>query len=632
MRSSDKIPLMNPNQLRQKYLDFFKDRGHAIVPSAPIVPQNDPTTLFTGSGMQPMLSYLLGETHPLGTRVADSQRCFRSVDIDDVGDTSHTTYFEMLGNWSFGDYFKKEQLHWIYELLIEHLNFDPNFLYATVYAGNSKINVPEDSQAVEILSEIFNQHGITPSLNKNPEKSGFKGERIHFYTDADNWWSRVGVPENMPVGEPGGPTSEIFYDFGAQRQLHETSKYAKKPCHINCDCGRFLEIGNSVFMSYVRSDQGFEALKNKNIDFGGGLERILAAKSANPDVYTTEFFNPIIKKMEQLAQVDYSESEETTRSFRVIADHIRSAVMFGLDGIFPGNKDQSYFSRRMIRRAIRYAKMIGIDKPFIGELVPVVVDIYQEPYPQLSQEAQVIKQELEKEEQRFRKTLNKGLREFEKLSSGKKISGKEAFYLYETFGFPLEITQEMAQEQGFSVNEEDFEKSKQQHSQKSRTASAGKFKGGLADHSEATTKLHTATHLLHKSLQNTVGSHIRQEGSNITADRLRFDFAHTKALTSDEIKTIENEINQKINENLPVTKTIEDKNQALKSGASAFFREKYPDKVSVYTIGDPDNFYSKELCGGPHVTSTGEIGTVTITKQESIGAGKRRVYATLASN
>ena len=629
--SCGKIQSMTPDDLRTKYLTFFEKQGHRIVPSAPIIPQNDPTTLFTGSGMQPMLPYLLGETHPLGTRIADSQRCFRSGDLEEVGDTSHTTYFEMLGNWSFGDYFKKEQLNWIYQFLIDELKFDPNHLYATVYAGNKQIGVDQDSEAVAILESIYSSYNIKPTLNKTPEKSGFKGERIHFYGDSDNWWSRVGEPENMPVGEPGGPTSEIFYDFGIDRKLHESSKYASNPCHVNCDCGRFLEISNSVFMAYIKTENGFTQLKNKNIDFGGGLERILAALNHNPDVYATDFFTPIIKRMEELTNRKYSDSEENRRSFRVIADHTRSAVMFGLDGIFPGNKDQAYFSRRMIRRAIRFAKMIGIEKPFLGQLVPVVVGIYKQAYPEILKQAEVITRELEKEEKKFRKTLNKGIREFEKLSLDKKISGKDAFYLYETFGFPLEITQEMAEEKGFSVSEKEFEKYKQQHSEKSRTASAGKFKGGLADHSEATTKLHTATHLLHKALQNVLGDHVRQEGSNITAERLRFDFSHTQALTEQEIKAVESEINQQIKKDLQVVKSIEDRDQALQSGAMAFFKEKYPEKVSVYTIGDRNSFYSKEFCGGPHVVSTGEIGVVTITKQQSIGAGKRRIYAEIAT-
>lgn len=620
---------MTPNQLRQTYLDYFKQRGHAIVPSAPIVPQDDPTTLFTGSGMQPMLPYLLGETHPEGKRVADSQRCFRSGDLEEVGDTSHTTYFEMLGNWSFGDYFKQEQLNWIYDFLINQLGFDPNRLYATVYRGNNEIGIGQDDQAIEILQQVYRQYQIEPSLNKTPEVSGFNGERIHFYGDDDNWWSRVGQPEKMPAGEPGGPTSEIFYDFGDDRQLHQNSKYADQVCHINCDCGRFLEIGNSVFMAFIKTKSDFEPLKNKNIDFGGGLERILAALNNDPDVYTTEFFAPIISKLEQLSGLNYADSAEVKRSFRVIADHTRSAVMFALDGIYPGNKDQAYFSRRMIRRAIRYAKMINLDKPFLVDLVPIVVEIYRQPYPEIKQEAEQIKSELAKEEAKFRKTLNKGIKEFEKLSQSKKLSGKDAFYLYETFGFPLEITQEMAAEKGFEVDAEEFAKHKRAHADKSRSASAGKFKGGLADHSQATTKLHTATHLLHKALRNVLGEHVQQQGSNITAERLRFDFTHSVAITDEQLQQIETEVNQKIKANLPVTKSIEDKQQALDSGAMAFFKEKYPDRVSVYTIGDQDQVYSKELCGGPHVDQTGVLGRFELYKQQSIGAGKRRVYARL---
>lgn len=644
---------MTPDELRQKYFDFFTKRGHAQIPSAPLVPQDDPTTLFTSSGMQPLINYFLGEKHPLGKRVVDSQKCFRSVDIEEVGDNCHTTFFEMLGNWSFGDYFKIQQIPWVFEFLTRELGLDPGRLYITVFRGREDLGIPKDGEAVKIWQDVYSQVNIDAKAIDLAEKRGMQDGRIFYYDEHDNWWTRSGLPQDMPVGEPGGPSSEVFFDFGADLKLHENSPHRDQPCHPNCNCGRFLEIGNSVFMTYQKTKSGFTPLKDKNIDFGGGFERILAAINNNPDIFTTDLYTSMIRIVESISDHQYSNPQFTT-SFRIIADHVKAATMLAADGVYPSNKEQGYFSRRLLRRAIRHGYMLGIEKNFVADLVPAVAEIYKNPYPEVSKQQSDTSQGFTEEENKFRKTLATGLKQFQKSVAGwgtstwgssqwgggssiniSRLTAEKAFQLYETYGFPLELSIEEAQGKEIKIEEniqKKFEEEKKKHSDQSRTASAGKFKGGLADHSEVVTKLHTATHLLHAALRNVLGDHVRQEGSNITAERLRFDFSHPEKLTDEQIKQIEAEINQRIKEDLPVIKTVEGCDQALKSGALAFFKEKYPDKVSVYTIGDPNSFYSKELCGGPHVSSTGQIGTVTIKKQENIGAGKRRIYAVLVNN
>lgn len=620
---------MTPNQLRQSYLEFFKNEGHAIIPSSPLVPENDPTTLFTGSGMQPMVPYLLGEKHPLGTRIVDSQKCFRSQDIEEVGDNRHTTFFEMLGNWSLGDYFKKEQLRWFFTFLTQEVGLDPQRLFVTVFRGDPDINVPKDTESVEIWKTLFGEKGIEAKDVDFADRDGMQNGRIFYYEAKKNWWSRAGVPANMPIGEPGGPDSEMFYDFGADLQLHENSPFKNEHCHVNCDCGRFMEIGNSVFMEYVKTESGFEKLPKPNVDFGGGLERILAVKQGTQDVFETELFTPIIEKLEALSGKKYSENEETRRSMRVIADHIRAAVMLASDGVFPSNKQQGYFARRLVRRAIRYGKMIGIEQMFIGDLVEIVAEIYAEPYPEVQNQVEKLRSILSDEETKFNKTLDKGLREIEKIPE---LTGENAFRLYETYGFPFELTEEIAIERGQKVDREAFKAAFDEHKNKSRTASAGMFKGGLQDHSETTTKYHTATHLLHAALRKVLGTHVQQKGSNITVERLRFDFSHDKPMTEDEKHQVEQLVNDWIQQDLPVTKQIMQKQDALKSGAIAFFIEKYPDEVSVYTVGkNPEtDWISKEFCGGPHVEHTGVIGNIKLTKEQSVAAGVRRVYMELA--
>lgn len=628
--------MITPNQLRRSYLDFFIAQGHVEVPSSPLVPDNDPTTLFTGSGMQPMITYLLGEEHPKGTRIVDSQKCFRSQDIEEVGDNRHTTFFEMLGNWSLGDYFKQEQLRWFFTWLTDELGLDPQRLYVSVYAGNPELGIPADQEAIDIWQKLFTEKNVSAEFSTSAEESGMGTARIFAYGDSKNWWSRAGEPKKMPVGEPGGPDSETFYDFGAELGLHEKSLFSKEVCHVNCDCGRFMEIGNSVFMTYLHTAQGFEPLKQKNIDFGGGFERILAAINNDPDVFKTELFTPIISRIETLSGSKYDSSDTTKRSMRVMADHLRAAVVLASDGVFPSNKEQGYFSRRLLRRTIRYARMIGISETFLAELVPVVAEIYQEAYPEIKEQLTIIQSAFAAEERKFDQALRKGLHELDKVPV---LDGEMAFRLYETYGFPFELSQEIAAERGQTVALADFEQAKKKHAAESRTASAGKFKGGLADHSEVTTKYHTATHLLHAALRQVVGKHVEQKGSNITAERLRFDFSQPTALTAEQISAVEQQINAWIKAELPVTRQVMAKTEALNSGAIAFFLDKYPDEVSVYTVGNnPDGaaadetngWISKEFCGGPHVSNTAEIGPIKLTKEQSASAGVRRIYIELA--
>ena len=621
---------MQADQLRSKYLEFFKKHGHTIVPSSALVPENDPTTLFTGSGMQPMIEYLLGAKHPGGTRIVDSQRCFRSQDIEEVGDNRHTTFFEMLGNWSLGDYFKKEQLRWFFEFLTKEVGLDPNKLFVTVFRGNEQLEIGKDTESVEIWKELFAQVGIAAEDIDFSERDGMQGGRIFYYDEKKNWWSRAGVPANMPEGEPGGPDSEMFYDFGADKKLHENSVFKNEPCHVNCDCGRFLEIGNSVFMQYQKqADGSFKELAQKNVDFGGGFERILTVQQGTDDVFLTRIFEPIITFLEKISGKKYSD-ESSKHSFRVIADHMRAATMLASDGVYPSNKEQGYFARRLVRRAIRYAKMIGIEQPFIAELSVVIAQIYADSYPEVLQNIEKISQGLAVEEKKFASTLQKGLKEVEKIEL---LTGEVAFKLYETYGFPFELTQEIAREKGQNISVEEFELAKKSHSDESRNASSGKFKGGLQDSSEQTTKYHTATHLLHAALRKVLGTHVGQKGSNITADRLRFDFSHTTALTESEKKQVIDQVNEWIVADLPVTSQTMQKQAALESGAIAFFVEKYPDEVTVYTIGhNPEgksqglDWISKEFCGGPHVVATGKIGKLKLVKEKAAAAGVRRVY------
>lgn len=611
---------MQASEIRQKYIDFFKNRNHVEIPAAPIVPPDDPTTLFTSSGMQQLVPYLKGEEHPMGTRLVDSQPSFRAEDIEEVGDNRHTTFFEMLGNWSLGDYFKNEQLPWFYEFLTEVLKLDKDNLYVTVFRGES--GVPKDEESIAIWQKLF-------ATDKSPRDGelGFDPQvKIYLYGGDKNWWSRSGAPDKMPVGEIGGPDSEVFYDFGPEHKFHENSPWASEPCHVNCDCGRFLEIGNSVFMQYIKTENGFQPLPKNNVDFGGGLERLTAAVQNQPDMFTTDLFHPIIKKLEARSGKKYEGLN--LAPMRIIADHLRAAAFMIAQGVYPSNKMQGYILRRLMRRAALKAKQLGVasDIPAsFKEIADIVFEIYKDLYFKDTDD-KVVGTVVEEEISKFEKALNRGLKQFEKYET---IDGRVAFDLLQTYGFPLELTIELAEGRGQKINRQEFEAEFNRHKELSRTAAAGMFKGGLADQSENVTKLHTATHLIHQALRQVLGDHVHQEGSNITAERLRFDFSHTKPLTEEEIQKVEAIVNQQIQANLPVAWEIMEKDKALAAGALAFFREKYPDRVKVYRIGDADHWFSMELCGGPHVDSTGVIGGVTIKKEEGLGAGKRRLYATL---
>ncbi len=625
---------MTTHEIRQKYLAFFEKQGHRIIPSASIVPENDPTTLFTGSGMQPMVPYLLGEAHPMGNRITDSQKCFRSQDIEEVGDNRHTTFFEMLGNWSLGDYFKQEQIPWIFEFLTKEIGLNPEQLFVTVFRGNDDLGIPRDTESVELWKTTFKSVGIDAVDVDFAESSGMQNGRIFYYNESKNWWSRSGKPQQMPLGEPGGPDSELFWDFGADLQLHEQSLYKEEPCHVNCDCGRFMEIGNSVFMQYKKVESGFEQLPQLNVDFGGGLERIAAAQRNTPDMFKIDVFETMIQKLEVLTGKTY---EQDSWSFRVILDHIRASVFLIGDGVIPSNKDQGYFTRRLIRRAVRFGKKLGIEQTFVSSVAEAVVETYGQHYPNLSGNQELILKELLTEEEKFLKTLTKGEKEFEKLFVEKQgISGEDAFVLYSTYGFPLELTEEMAKEQGQVIDRVIFQEEFKKHKDLSRSGSAEKFAGGLSDHSTKTVQLHTATHMLLQALRTVLGDHVFQKGSNITPERLRFDFSHQDKLTDDQIKQVENIVNANIENKLPVHFEILELDEARNRGAVGVFDDKYAQlggKIKVYFIGDQatGDYYSREVCGGPHVDNTGELGHFEIQKEESVGSGVRRIKAVLSA-
>jgi alanyl-tRNA synthetase len=623
--------MLSSNQLRQKYLTYLENLDHAIVPSSLLVPENDPSTLFTTAGMQPMMPYLLGEDHPQGKRIANSQRCFRALDIEEVGDNRHTTFFEMLGNWSLGDYFKKEQLTWFFKFLVEEVGLSAENLYVTVFAGSDKYQIEADEESVKIWQELFANKSVTAQVGKNPSQEGLNNNRIFYYPADKNWWSRSGGPDEMPVGEPGGPDSEVFYDFGEEFKFHENSEFADQPCHVNCDCGRFLEIGNSVFMQYQKAVTGFKDLPQKNIDFGGGLERILAASQHQPDIFQTDLFLPIIRKIEKETNQKYTDNPA---NFRIIADHIKAAVWLINDGVKPSNKDRGYLVRRLIRRAVRYSQHLTDNSEILPSLVPVVADIYAQTDVSLKQNQSMIETSIGQEVEKFKKTLDKGLKKLEKIFADNKIlTGEIAYDLYQTYGFPLELTIEEAESNKVTLGEnlqQEFDQAQAKHVELSKTGAIKKFQGGLADNSDITTAYHTTTHLLHAALRQVLGNHIQQKGSHINQDRLRFDFSHNSALTKEEIQQIQDLVNQWIEQDLPVQKKQMAKEEALQSGALAFFADRYPDQVDVYQIGE-ERLISRELCGGPHVSSTGEINKIEIFKEKSAAAGVRRIYVKVKS-
>ena len=584
---------MEAQQLREAFIEFFKSKGHAQIGSASLIPENDPTVLFTTAGMHPLVPYLLGEKHPMGKRLCDFQKCIRTGDIDEVGDASHLTFFEMLGNWSLGDYFKKESIAWSFEFLTEHLGFKPEQLAVTAFMGEG--DIPKDTET----AEIWKSHGL-------------KDEQIFFYGREDNWWGPAGVTG------PCGPDTEIFYDDGRPKCCDE--------CGPACHCGKYTEIWNNVFMEYFKDENGkFSPLKQKNVDTGMGLERVCRITEGKATVYDTSLFTGIIGKLEEISGSVYDGS--TARDFRIVADHLRAATFILGDGVVPAKIGQGYILRRLIRRASRYMSKLGYDGVFMGQVCELIVDQYSPAYPELAKAREDIVRNITAEEEKFHKTLTKGLRRFNEMAAAAKegdvLDGEAVFRLYDTFGFPVELTAELAEEQGMKVDLDDFDKRFKVHQEKSRAGAEQTFKGGLADHSEETTKLHTATHLLNAALRNLIDPDIRQKGSNITADRLRFDFNFDRKLTPEELKKIEEYVNDAIKQDIPVVCKEMPVAEAKASGAIGVFDDKYGAVVKVYSIGD----ISAELCGGPHVTHTGELQGFKIKKEESSAAGVRRIKA-----
>jgi len=624
---------MDARDIRKAYLDFQKSNKHSIIPRANLVPQDDPTTLFTGSGMQPLIQYLLGAEHPEGNRLADSQTCLRAEDVDEVGDNRHTTFFEMLGNWSLGDYFKAEQLPWYFEFLTEKVGLDPEKLYATCFIGDEDSGIAKDEESASIWAAVFKKAGLSNESadignNENGAKLGMKkDQRIFYYDGTKNWWSRSGQPKNMPVGEPGGPDSEIFYRFDSIK--HDPS-YGKN-CHPNCECGQFMEIGNSVFMEYIATDRGFEPLPKKNVDFGGGLERMAAAALDDPDMFKISIMWPIIEKVVEISGKSYEGNQE---AMRVIADHLRAATWLGIDGIAPSNKEQGYVMRRMTRRAVLKGHNLGIDNQLCERLVPIVLDIYDD-FSEAKERRDEVIALLSKEESVFRQTLRKGVRVFTKEVQGK-LTGEIIFMLHDTYGFPTELSLEQAKQLDIEVDAKwrvEFDKQMKQQRQRSRTATKGQFKGGLGGHGEIHKKYHSATHLTYKALKMVLGDHVLQRGSNITKERLRFDFEHPQKMTDEEKAEVEKIVNDAISESLDVSFEEIPTSEAQKMGALGAFGDKYGDKVKVYTMKKDGKPFSFEICGGPHVDNTKELGEggkrYKIIKEESSSAGVRRVKAVL---
>ncbi len=582
---------MKAIEIRNKFLEFFKKHNHTIIPSAPLIPENDPSVLFTTAGMQPLVPYLLGEKHPGGKRIADYQKCVRTVDIDSVGDNRHLTYFEMLGNWSLGDYFKKEAIAMSYKFLTEELGIDPEKLSVTCFAGDA--DAPKDIEAFEAW-----------------KNAGIPEERIYFYGKEDNWWI---------AGEEGpcGPDTEMFLDTGKPA--------CSENCQPSCNCGKYVEIWNNVFMEYYKSKDGIKKLEQKNVDTGLGLERMAMLLQKVETPFDTELFKPVMEELEKLEKID------DIKSRRIVAEHLRSSIMIIADGGRPSNIDRGYVLRRLIRRMTRHMSKLQIDLENISDLIGLTINNLNEMYPELQTKRDIIKNVIIEEKDKFIKTLGHGEKEFEKVinkleqENKNVIDGKTIFKLYETYGFPPEITADLAQEKGYKIDLTEFDKLFKEHQEKSRLGSEQKFKGGLAEQNEITTAYHTATHLLHQALRNVLGDHVKQSGSNITTERLRFDFSHPEKMTPEQIKQVEDIVNEQIKRDLNVVSEEMPLEEAKKSGAIGLFENKYGDTVKVYTIGD----FSKEICGGPHVKHTGELGHFKIKKEESSSAGIRRIKAIL---
>ena len=626
---------MNAQEIRKAYLEFCQKNGHRVIKRASLILKDDPTTLFTGSGMQPLLPYLLGKKHPDGVRLTDSQTCLRAQDIDDVGDNRHTTFFEMLGNWSLGDYFKEQQIRQFFEFLTDVVGLDPSKIYVSCFIGNKKYNIPRDDESAKIWQKVFAEKGIDAKIveldaAENGDKLGLQGGRIFFYNDKENWWSRGGGLDTTPIGDPCGPDSEVFYDFGEEN--HDASFGEAHPAS---DSGRFMEIGNQVFMQYRRLEDGsFEPLEHKNVDFGGGLERIAAAKIDSPDVFQISLMKPIIDKIEEISGKKY---DENTASMRVVADHLRSAAFLAVDGCTPSNKEQGYVMRKFIRRAMAKAFDLGIEDNFVEQIIPVIVDIYAPDYQEVAEKGDEIIAVMVKEEKAFRRTLRKGLRELEKFSKDG-LTGVELFQLYDTFGFPLELSTEEAVRRSISLSEnwqEEFNTKMKEQRERSQTASKGKFKGGLEGQTLEHRKLHTATHLMNAALHNMFEGQIAQKGSNINTDRLRFDFTFDRKLTDEEKKQIEDTVNEQISKGLEVSWAEYPTDYALNElKAIGVFGDKYGETVKVYTMkAEGEKPFSVEICGGPHVDNTRELAEggkkFKIVKEQSSSAGVRRIKAIL---
>ena len=626
---------MNAQEIRKAYLEFCQKNGHEVIERASLILKDDPTTLFTGSGMQPLLPYLLGEKHPKGVRLTDSQTCLRAQDIDDVGDNRHTTFFEMLGNWSLGDYFKEQQIRQFFEFLTDVVGLDPSKIYVSCFIGNEKYNIPRDDESAEIWQKVFYEKGIDAKIveldtAENGDKLGLQGGRIFFYNDKENWWSRGGGLDSTPIGDPCGPDSEVFYDFGEEN--HDASFGEAHPAS---DSGRFMEIGNQVFMQYRRTEDGsFEPLEKKNVDFGGGLERIAAARINNPDVFQISLMKPIIEKLEEISGKKYDENKV---SMRVIADHLRSATFLAVDGCTPSNKEQGYVMRKFIRRAMAKAFDLGIEDNFVEQIVPVIVGIYAPDYKEVASKSDEIIAVMTKEEKAFRRTLRKGLRELEKFSQDG-LTGVELFQLYDTFGFPLELSTEEAIRRKISLSKnwrEEFNSKMKEQRERSQTASKGKFKGGLEGQTLEHRKLHTATHLMNAALHNMFEGQIAQKGSNINAERLRFDFTFDRKLTDEEKQQIEDTVNDQISKGLEVSWAEYPTDYALNElKAIGVFGDKYGETVKVYTMkAENEAPFSVEICGGPHVDNTRELAEggkkFKIVKEQSSSAGVRRIKAVL---
>jgi alanyl-tRNA synthetase len=645
---------MNAQEIRNAYLKFYEDRGHAVIARAPIVLQGDPTTLFTTAGMQPLMPYLLGEKHPKGTRVVDSQTCIRTQDIEEVGDNRHTTFFEMLGNWSLGDYFKEEQIPWFWEFLVDVVRLDPKRLYVTAFIGNEENNIPRDDVATEVWGRLFSEKGIEAKVAEiGSEEQGYErgmkpGERIFLYDGKKNWWWRGSGIENMTPGEPGGPDSEVFYEFDF---IEHDTKWGEH-CHPNCDCGRFMEIGNSVFMEYLRTESGFEKLPKQNVDFGGGLERIAAAALDTPDVFKISILWPIIEKLEKLSGKSY---DSHTNAMRVIADHLRAATFLAVDGCVPSNKEQGYVMRRLLRRAIRFAFDLGVEQNFLEEIIPVIADMYHDDFPEVAAKREEVVAVLVKEEKAFRQTLSKGLREINKkfpvnvnmTSDGgaapdvPTVSGFDIFTFQDTFGFPKELSVEIIEMQSrgrMSDNWlQEFETKLREQRERSQTAAKGAFKGGLGGQTLQHKKYHTATHLMYQALRDVLGDHVVQRGSNITEERLRFDFSHDGKVTREQLDQVEEIVNREIAKDLKISFAEYPTEEATGPlGALGQFGDRYGDTVKVYKmIADgEDKPFSFEICGGPHVDHTHELiedgKKFKIVKEEASSAGIRRIKAVLA--